>query len=86
MADVIIDEHALKHGVLPEDIAYVWENYVVMQYRGAPKEGEVVVFGYDRKGRPVELVAADRSFGTVVFHANTPPSASILMELGLARR
>lgn len=86
MDDLIIDEHALKHGLSPDDIAYVWGNFVVMQYRGAPNEGEVVVVGYDRKGRAVELIAADRPFGMVVFHANTPPSASILLELGLARR
>ncbi len=86
MDDLIIAEHALKHGISPEDIIYAWENFVRKQYRGAPNEGEVIAIGYDRRGRPIELIAALRPFGTVLFHANTPPATSVLVELGLARR
>ena len=57
-----------------------------MCFRGTPNEGEVVVIGYDRQGRPIEIIAAERPFGIVVYHANTPPSASVLIELGLAGR
>ena len=45
MDELIIDEHALKHGVSPEDIACAWGNFVRKQYRGAPDEGEVVAVG-----------------------------------------
>lgn len=86
MDELIIDEHAFKHGLAAEDISYAWGNFVKKQYRGAPHEGEVVAVGYDRRGRPIEMIAADRSFGTVVFHAIEPPTAKVLIELGLARR
>lgn len=86
MDDPIIAEHALKHGLSVEDIAYAWENFVRKQYRGVPNEGEVVVVGCDRSGRLIEIIAAERSFGTVLFHAIEPPTAKVLMELGLARR
>lgn len=86
MDDVIIAEHAFKHGISQEDIVYAWENFVRKQYRGAPHEGEVVVVGYDRAGRFIEIVAATRPFGTVIYHAMEPPTRNVLIELGLARR
>ncbi len=86
MDDLIIADHAFKHGISQEDIVYAWENFVRKQYRGAPREGEVVVVGYDRMGRLIEIVAATRQFGTVIFHAMEPPTRNVLEELGLARR
>lgn len=86
MREIVIAEHALKHGVAPEDIEYVWNHFVRKQYRGAPSEGEVVVVGYDRFGRLVELVAAERALGTIVYHAMEPPTKRVLRELGLERR
>ena len=86
MNEVIIVEHAFKHGLNAEEIAYAWEHFVRKQYRGAPNEGEVVVVGCDRRGRFIEVVAAERSFGTVIYHAMEPPSANVLAELGMIRR
>lgn len=86
MTELIILTCALKHGVTRESIEYAWDNFVEMCFRGAPNEGELVVIGYDMHGKPIEIIAAERPFGVVVFHANTPPSASILIELGLAGR
>lgn len=86
MDDVIIVDHAFKHGLTADDIAYAWENFVRKQYRGSPNEGEVVVVGYDRAGRFIEVIAAERPFGTVIFHAKEPPTTKVLIELGLARR
>mgnify|MGYP004475551607 CR=1 FL=1 len=86
MDELIIDEHALKHGLTAEEISYAWNNFLKKQYRGAPNEGEIVAIGYDRKGRAIEIIAADRAFGVVVFHAMEPPTAKVLIELGLARR
>lgn len=82
MDDLIIDEHAFKHGLKAADIAYAWSNFVKKQYRGAPHEGEVVAIGYDRKGRPIEIIAAERPFGTITFHTIEPPTTKVLIELG----
>lgn len=88
MADqlLIIDEHALKHGVSAEDIEWVWEHFFAKRYRGVPQEGEVVLAGFDRAGREVEVIAVIRDFGTVVYHANRPWSASVKRELGIDGR
>ena len=86
MSDPVIAEHAFKHGLNADDIAYAWENFIRKQYRGSPHEGEIVVVGCDRKGRFVELVAVERPFGIVIYHAMQPPTVSVLVELGLVRR
>ena len=83
MNEPIIDEHALKHGLSPDDIAYAWLNFAAKVYRGAPNEGEAIALGYDRAGRPIEMVGIERAFWTVVFHAISPPTKNALRELGL---
>lgn len=83
MYDVVIAEHALKHGLDPKDIEFAWVNYCARRYRGAPNEGEMVAVGYDRRGRAIELMAALRPFGTVIFHAMRPPTRNVLTELEL---
>lgn len=82
----IIATHAFKHGLNQKEIEFAWENFLRKQYRGAPSEGEIVVVGYDQKGRLIELVAAERSFGLIIFHAMRPPTLKVLEELGLIRR
>ncbi len=81
--DVVVAEHALKHGLSPDDIEFAWVNYCARRYRGAPDEGEIVAVGYDRAGRMIEIVAAMRPFGTVIFHAMRPPTGKVLKELEL---
>lgn len=85
MDDVIIAEHAFKHGVSKEDIEHAWEHFVRKQYRGAPHEGEVVAVGCDRSGRLVEIVAVTRSLATIIYHAMEPPTLNVLRELGLIK-
>ena len=85
MDNLIIDEHALKHGLEPDDIEYAWLNFVAKLYRGSPDEGEVIAIGYDRRGRFIEMVGAERSFGTVIFHAMQPPTRNAMSELGMER-
>lgn len=86
MLEVFIEEHALKHGVSQKDIEHAWACFARKQYRGAPKEGEIVLVGYDRKGRLVEIVAAERKFGIVIFHAMRPPTHNVLRELRIMGR
>ena len=85
MDALIIDEHALKHGLDPEDIEHAWFNFIAKAYRGAPNEGEAIAIGYDSRGRLVELVGAQRPFGTIVFHAMTPPTRNVMREPGMER-
>ena len=82
---VIIDEHALIHDVDPDDTEHAWVNFVERMYRGAPNEGEIIAIGYDKGGRMIEMVGVEKDFGTVVFHALTPPTRNVLKELGLER-
>ena len=86
MDEPILAEHALKHGFSEEGILQAWDNFVRKQYRGAPNEGEVVVVGADLQGRLIEIVAAERPFGTIVRHAMEPPTRNVLKELGMLRR
>ncbi len=83
MDEVYIAEHALKHGVAPQDIEHAWANFVRKQYRGSPNEGEIVVIGIDTNGNLLQLVAAERLRGIVIFHAMRPPTQKVLKELGL---
>lgn len=86
MDEVIISEHAFKHGISQKDIEYAWEHFHRKQFRGAPNEGEIVLIGPDRQGRPMQIVAAERDYGTILYHAMRPPTRKVLVELGLERR
>ena len=83
--DVIVDEHAFKHGLSEDDIRYAWDNYVRKQHRGSPNEGTAVAVGYDMRGRLIQIVAVDRPLGVLIYHAMTPPTRNVLFELGLLK-
>ena len=83
MNEPYIDEHAFKHGLNADDIEQAWGNYVAMQFRGAPNEGEVVTVGFDARGRLVQMVAVQKPYGTLIVHAMTPPTDNVLRELGI---
>lgn len=85
MLEVFVDVHAFKHGVAEEDIRYAWSHFVCMQFRGAPREGEVLAIGPDRKGRLMQIVGVERSFGILIFHAMIPPTDKAYEELGISR-
>lgn len=86
MADLIIAEHAFKHGLSAEDIEYAWDHFTAKEYRGAPNEGEIVVIGPKRNGNLIQMVAAERTFGIVIYHAMEPPTKKVMEELGITRR
>ena len=52
MDEVFIAEHALKHGVSPQDIEHAWVNFVRKQYRGSLNDGEIVVIGIGYQWQP----------------------------------
>ena len=86
MPEVIIAEHALKHGLSAKDIEHAWEHYVAKQYRGAPNEGEIVAIGPCHNGNLIQIVALERSFGIIIYHAMEPPTDKVIDELGIPRR
>ena len=86
MGEVIVVEHAYKHGLSFEQIEYAWNHPVRKQYRGAPQEGQILLIGLDREGRFIELIAAEHSYGTVIYHAIEPPTRAVLIELEMLRR
>ena len=83
--DVFIDEHAFKHGLSPEDIEFAWTHFVLKKYRGKPDEGQIAAIGFDKSGRLIEMVAAERPAGTLFYHAMQPPTRRMLVELGYLR-
>ena len=86
MDEPIVEEHAFKHGLTEEQILQAWGNFLAKHYRGAPDDGQILAIGCDARGNLIQMVAVERPFGILIFHAMTPPTASALSELGLARR
>lgn len=66
--EVLVDLHALKHGLTEEEILYAWKNYVRKQHRRAPKEDRVVVvaLGFCSDGRLVQMVGVDKWYGVLI--------------------
>ena len=80
MLELIIHEHALKHGMSEDDIRYAWDNFVKTQPRGEDFE---VRIGFDADGKEVGMVGAKLADGDVlVIHAKSPAISSIKKELG----
>ena len=86
LTEIIVDEHAYKHGLTEEQIRYAWDNFVKKLFRGKPNEGEIVCVGYDKNGTMMQMVAVEKSFGVLIYHAMTPPTRNALKELGLLKR
>jgi hypothetical protein len=78
---------AERHPEISEkDVLDAWKNFVRMQRRQHPKNDQVVAVGFDSRGRQLEMVATVQGIDSLVYHAVTPPTKSILEELNLARR
>lgn len=77
-------EHALMHGLSEEQVLHAWRNAVSVARRGC-ESGEVdfVAIGFDQHGRAIEMTGRIKSFGVLIFHANTPSTTRALKELGL---
>ena len=86
MLEIEVHPNALKHGLNEEDVVYAWENFVRKQRREVPDTDQVIVVGFDKKGVFIELIAIDKPFGVLIYHAKTPPTEKILKELGMARK
>lgn len=84
MYDVYVHPHATCHGLSEEEILFAWVNFVRRQPRKAPNEDRIVCVGYGMKtATPIQMVAASKDYGVLIYHAMTPPQKSVLRELGL---
>jgi uncharacterized DUF497 family protein len=86
MYELAIAEHAMKHGLTQEEIAYAWEHLIAIRFRKAPNEEEAIAIGILPDGSVAEVVALTTKGRTVIFHAMTPPTRKALIEVGLKRR
>ena len=86
MIEIVVHDHALKHGLTEEDVLYAWNNFIRKQRRKVPREDEILVVGFDSNMRAMQIVGCDRGERVIIFHALTPPTEKALRELGLARR
>jgi hypothetical protein len=77
-----------RHPEISEvDVREAWSNFARRQRRGDGKEEYFIAVGFDRAGRPIEMVALQTvDGGWFVYHALTPPTKSIMAELGLMER
>lgn len=84
MNALFVHEHALVHGLSEKQVLHAWQHAVAVARRGC-ESGEVdfVAIGFDQHGRAIEMTGRKKAFGVLIFHANTPPTARALRELGL---
>lgn len=86
MVEVVVHGHALKHGLTSEEIEFAWRGFIRKRHRCTPHSDQVVAVGVTREGVVVEMVAVEKEDALLIYHALTPPTKSVLRELGLARR
>lgn len=86
MFEIQVHPHELKHGLIEKDILEAWSNYVSMRNRDIPRTDQIIAIGVDRLGRLVQMVGVIKEDGVLIYHAVTPPTNKLLMELGWNRR
>lgn len=88
MDEVLVMERATKHGLTEKQILEAWNNQIERNLWIERSDGFVdyKTIGFSSDGRAIEITARIKSFGFLIFHANTPPTERTLRELGLERR
>lgn len=86
MDEIMIHPHALVHGLSEDDVIDAWMSGGPRMPRSSPNEDEVVVVGWTRDERVVQMVGVIKEFGTLVIHALEPPTDNVLKELGIGRK
>lgn len=88
MDTVLVMERALKHGLSEKQVLQAWENHIDQVLRIERDDGliDYKTIGFASDGRAIELTARVKSFGFLIYHANTPPTERAFRELGLKRR
>lgn len=89
MDDVIVNARIMERhpDLSEEDVLCAWENAVALLPRLSKDHDECVAIGADLKGRLVEMIAARLEDGSwLIYHAFTPPTRKMLVEMRLTRR
>ena len=87
MQEIYIHPHAFKHGIVADEIEEAWVNFVAKSKREMPKDDRIVCVGFSKKhSRLIQMIAVENQRGVMIFHAKTPPQASVLKELGIERK
>lgn len=84
MGEVIVHPRVMERHpeIAEEDVKMAWCNYIRMMRRSGDDDHAVAV-GFDGKGRALEMVAKESGGDYLVYHAFTPPTASVLKDLSL---
>lgn len=82
-----VHEHARKHGLSDEEIAYAWENIIRSRQRNGTDDPPIwIAIGILPTGNLVELVGfLDIDGAWCIFHAMVPPTKKFKKELGFGR-
>ncbi|MDD7465262.1 MAG: hypothetical protein PUK59_03375 [Actinomycetaceae bacterium] len=82
---IVIEPHALKHGLSANEVTYAWETLLECRMRLDERfPPRWIGLGVLPDGRLTQLVATEGADGVWhVFHAMTPPTKVFLKELGL---
>ena len=88
MGEVVVDRHALKHGLTENEIRHAWDTPIACRQRNGEDDPPIwIAIGVLPDGRMAELVALEDSQGRwLVFHAMVPPTKKFLRELGMDGR
>lgn len=83
--NIIVEPHALKHGLSVSEIRYAWATIMASRLRGDDSEPpRWIAIGWLPDGRLAQMVAIEDNKGDWrIFHAMTPPTKSFCKELGL---
>lgn len=86
MDKVEVHPHALVHGLSVEEILQAWFSVYIWTFRVEESEREIFVgIGKGFHDRDIELIAAMSDGNYLIFHAMTPPTRKIKLEVGLLR-
>ena len=79
---------ALKHGLTEAQVVQAWQNHIGRVLRIDRSDGGIdyKTIGFSKEGRAVEVTARAKPYGSLIYHANTPPTERDLRELGLGTR
>lgn len=88
MDQIFVMERALKHGLTEAQVLQAWHNHIGVVARIERSDGGVdhKTIGFSDDGRAIEITAREKSFGFLIYHANTPPTPRAIRELNLKRR
>ena len=88
MGKVVVDPHALKHGLSEVEVRYAWDTPIVCRQRNGAFDPPIwIAIGVLPDGRMAELVALEDDLGRWhVFHAMVPPTKKFKRELGMTGR